>query len=981
MANSIAMYTNASETISGNVAAEKACGYKRLENVFTTSFIKTADGGRVSVNTEIKKTISQQGKLQSTGNNTDIAIDGSGMIPVTTSGNDMIKYTRSGNFRPDELGNLKNGANQLLMAWPLDKEGKIPANSSLSSSLLPVNFANTKGTPIATSIVSIAMNLNAGEEAMRGNGVTAKPQTLGANKTAGDAGILSPDQLGSSGLEIGDRFKFTSTPPGTEKSVIFGGVVVSNTPSNATPIFGATSANMTFDFTGGAITNDQKLIIEVPGVGKYSFRPAAVGNAQRKEFSNIYELADAINNINSLNARIGENGQLYVGPTDARKGLNFSEEGGGTLVSSFGFSNLAPSAVGEYRFNSLYTLRDAVNRDAADYSLKATIEDGAIQITSLLSTTAFTVEGESLGVHSISSAILNPAGTEKGRATVFISAPGSNLSEGDFVRLENVGGGIIDGLYSVSGAGANGFNVFIPDNNPLVFPALLAAGQIALGAAALWQRAPGEKESITAGTITGVAGANITIDGGAAHGLANDDVIYVSGGTFFEPGAGGNNITLPEGYYVVSGVAGNNFNVIATAIAAGAIAPGFNGVDLQFRKIGNDGAAYPNAATSGTFNSRIFNTNAIATNTITYHVGNNHTYAVGDIISLTGLGGPQLIDGITIDDNIAYKITAIGVGFVTFEVDATAGVAAAGATDITYADLAFVNTRTNNFSRFFEYFGIDQTKSQYDPTYNALNEDKNLSGGANASFTYPLSVYDSLGSPYRLMLRFAKLGNNEWTVELSAQKDEETGTYDITNIKPGSNGLIRSGILRFDSHGMLQGTPSGFEDPVVVQRNNGSAPSEIVIDWENKLSAIKSGTVSQTKNDNNVEIIQSDGQGAGNLVKLQISPEGYIVGTFDSGETRNLYQIPVALFPNLNGLEAGSSDTYEVNFRSGLAKYYVPGKSGAGKTIGSALEESNVDSTGELLKMKELSSAIALNARMASSKHQSNKQILDELRS
>ena len=139
----------------------------------------------------------------------------------------------------------------------------------------------------------------------------------------------------------------------------------------------------------------------------------------------------------------------------------------------------------------------------------------------------------------------------------------------------------------------------------------------------------------------------------------------------------------------------------------------------------------------------------------------------------------------------------------------------------------------------------------------------------------PITVYDSLGSSYTLLLYFAKLDNNKWAIEPTSKKDKD-GVFEVSNVLADTNGLIRQGIIEFDTDGKLLGIPDGFGEAIAVQHNNGSALGSITIDWENALSEITSGTVSQTKNPNNVEIIQGDGQGAGTLTKLEISPEGYI---------------------------------------------------------------------------------------------------------
>lgn len=351
------------------------------------------------------------------------------------------------------------------------------------------------------------------------------------------------------GLNVKDSFTFTSTPPGTAKTVTFGGIVSGNQASVANPILGATSDSTQFAFGAGLgqlVSGASKLTLETGGVS-YTFTALqGANNAKNKTFSTIKGLAAAINDVSSLQARVDENGRLYVAPTKADAALNFTESGNNantSLRASLGLADLGAQAD---RFNSLATLRNVVNKGQDVNSLKATIEGKGVKITSLLSTAGFNITGSSLGVHDITSAVLNPAQTEIGRATVQITAPNNGLSKGDYVRIENyAGGGVIDGLYLVTNAGVNSFNVSLVDA-PAGFPAV---GTIlpAPAVAASWQKVPGQQFAETNNCIFVSGGAGnitITVPGGTALGGVlpaenwnDDDVVYISGfGTMLEGG-------------------------------------------------------------------------------------------------------------------------------------------------------------------------------------------------------------------------------------------------------------------------------------------------------------------------------------------------------------------------------------------------------------------------------------------------------------
>jgi len=996
----VTMYSRANDTHANNIGAKEAWGHKKRENLFVNSFVGTSAGGISYVNSKTRSTNDIQGAIVNTGVVSDIGIDGAGMLVVADSATGRDVYTRRGDFRQDELGFWKNGGGQLLKAWKLDGEGNLPQNSSLLSSLEAVNFANTKGAPVATSVISIAMNLNADQQALRGPGVDAVLNTGGLNKATQTDSILLPEQ----GLNIGDSFTFTSTPPGLAKTVTFGGLVAGNQASIANPILGATSDSTQFAFgvnPGQLVSGASKLTITVSGVS-YTFTALqGANNAKNKTFSTIKGLASAINDVSSLQARVDENGRLYVAPTKAEAALTFTESGNNANTSLRASLGLADLGAQDDRFNSLATLRNAVNKGQELNSLKATIEGKGVKITSLLSTAGFNITGSSLvGVHDINSAVLNPTQSEVGRATVQITAPNNGLTKGDYVRIENyAGGGVVDGLYLVTNAGVNSFNVSLV-GAPAGFPAV---GTIlpAPAVGASWQKVPGQQfaETNNCTFVSGGGDITITVPGGTALGgalpaenWAVNDVVYISGlGTMLE---GAQDVTVPDGYYIINaynnaaGAGAATFDITPTANAGAGGAPAFvAAVPFSVRKIGSTGGGgYNNGvgAATGTFNVPVMTTDDVGTGKIKYYVGNNHGYTAGDVISFTE---GHVIDGINFAANTNYKITDApnGGNFVKFEVvgglavNGDEGATAAGDV-LTYASGTLANLSTNNFSRLFEFFGINQEKTDYDATYAADNVDKNLTSGKFASsetFSYPLTVYDSLGSSYTLLLNFAKLATNKWAVEVAAQQDKD-GIFDIQGLLT-DNGVLRAGIIDFDTDGNVITPVQGFDAPLQVQRNNGSALSNITIDWENTLSDIQSGTVTQNKNPNNVEIVQGNGQPAGTLVNLAISPEGFVVGTFDSGESRNLYQIPLALFANVNGLTAGSNGVFEISRESGELLLKAAGVGGAGNTLGGVLEASNTDTTTELLSVQELSNTIRANARVAATEFKNIQTILSEL--
>ena len=139
---------------------------------------------------------------------------------------------------------------------------------------------------------------------------------------------------------------------------------------------------------------------------------------------------------------------------------------------------------------------------AADASLKATIENGSIKITSKLATSAFTLNGNSFGVRNFTT-IVRGDGTEKGRAGITILSPAHGLQTGDLVKITGLGGQTPDGVYAVGRVfGEAGkedrFEIFVLSDDPKLapgggFPAAIIAPPIAIQTPGSWQKVPGQK--------------------------------------------------------------------------------------------------------------------------------------------------------------------------------------------------------------------------------------------------------------------------------------------------------------------------------------------------------------------------------------------------------------------------------------------------------------------------------------------------------
>jgi flagellar hook protein FlgE len=164
---------------SSNIANVNTVGYKTSTANFATFLASSGSAGDVSPSSvEVNQTqqLTKQGLLTTTGNSTDLALNGNGFFIVTDNpaNPQSTLYTRAGSFTPDQNGLLKNPSGFYLEGWTLNPDGSMPANRS---SLGLINLNSLNGTAEATSTMALRANLQASADPVPG--YTAGAMTAG----------------------------------------------------------------------------------------------------------------------------------------------------------------------------------------------------------------------------------------------------------------------------------------------------------------------------------------------------------------------------------------------------------------------------------------------------------------------------------------------------------------------------------------------------------------------------------------------------------------------------------------------------------------------------------------------------------------------------------------------------------------------------------------------------------------------------------
>jgi flagellar hook protein FlgE len=232
-----------------------------------------------------------------------------------------------------------------------------------------------------------------------------------------------------------------------------------------------------------------------------------------------------------------------------------------------------------------------------------------------------------------------------------------------------------------------------------------------------------------------------------------------------------------------------------------------------------------------------------------------------------------------------------------------------------------------------------------------IKSNLDASAAVGATFSTPVTVYDSLGGSHVLTFSFAKTGSNAWSYQISIP------AADVG--QAGAPNVINSGNLTFSGAGNLL-TPAA-DVPNIAILNLADGANNINFNWDLFEGTV--GTLTQVAAPSSASSPQQNGAGSGSLTQFSIGSDGMITGSFSNGKTAVLGQIVLANFPNLQGLLRTGRNNFSATLASGQAAIGTPGTSGRGSLTGGALELSNVDIAKEFASLIVAQRAFQANAR------------------
>jgi flagellar hook protein FlgE len=157
-ADSTALNTIANDLANINTTAYKGQAVN-FADLFYQQIGSTGGGNPIQVGAGVQvgsiETDFEQGSLNSTGNATDVALNGNGFFVVNNNG--VEDYTRDGNFSLSSTGSLETADGQPVMGYPA-VNGVVNTNAPLTPITIPVGQVEQ---PQATTTLNMIANLDA----------------------------------------------------------------------------------------------------------------------------------------------------------------------------------------------------------------------------------------------------------------------------------------------------------------------------------------------------------------------------------------------------------------------------------------------------------------------------------------------------------------------------------------------------------------------------------------------------------------------------------------------------------------------------------------------------------------------------------------------------------------------------------------------------------------------------------------------------
>jgi flagellar hook-basal body protein len=922
--------------IADNITNVSTIGYKNTRVDFSTLVTKQTSSTLFSpggVQSRPRQDTGVQGLLQSSSSSTDIAASGNGYFVVNEAprpgASDQFLFTRAGSFFQDNEGFLRNTSGFYLQGWPTDAAGTVvPANNDLSVAnqnilstdfLDTVNLSNVGGTATATSTISLGANLPANDTA----GTTHRTDVQFFDSLGNPNNISF--QYTKANVE--NQWRIDVDPPqGAAVLTLEDGTV------GAPQVYGSVG-QLEFNVATAAGDSvrrpaDGATVIIDDITYEFDSQPQnfIAGNATTTDFAITATASNATGTVTSI---AGTFTGLNVGDV-----LSIADAEDQNNVGTA--NELTVTAVSADGGNFSFTPNATTTANAADSLMVLTLFNGGVGETTTLK--RVDISSNTSLSEDIAAFIAAVKGADSDFANDANSSTGSNTVTNNRIRVSPASATTV--LFEDDGRSAISVNPsgLLDSTGTLVtaqknsFSIQKRANDYTDEVFFKFEAQPSDADTLTINGIvyefdtngaTTAGNNSVTIGSDVAATLLSlvsaieaNDANFASGGTRARLTAS-NATSTPTA--VATSLSGNTVTTEATAIAT-AIAASANNDSFDITADGVTTTFVISAAT--TFTQLAASIDGIA--------GLTATVSDGATLSISNASGRA----ITITDNVGSLATELGL-IATSPTQFTNGTTAANSAILsTTADTLVMTTLPNN------------------PANN--NSATNLAG------VYSVAFSNAFGAASNTVT----LTDNVTTRTTVAGSGTGGAAIDI----------LTKAALKFTADGL----PSeiNVKDVEVLDFANGAndmndVPTGVGSEISAKIeltfgTLLEANGFTQFGAEFTPVFIQQNGSRFGNFAGVTISGDGAVVALFDNGETRNIYQLPLATFTNVNNLESSSGNVWNATEASGDPTLREANNGPAGQIIQGSLEASTVDIGEEFTKMIVVQRAFSASAKIIS---------------
>ena len=237
-----------------------------------------------------------------------------------------------------------------------------------------------------------------------------------------------------------------------------------------------------------------------------------------------------------------------------------------------------------------------------------------------------------------------------------------------------------------------------------------------------------------------------------------------------------------------------------------------------------------------------------------------------------------------------------------------------------------------------------------------LRFDMNLPADAltGDAFASSVEMFDALGVSHTVNISWAKTAANTWVATFSDPVQTRTGiTSGTLDTDSATAGAQKTVTVNFNGDGSVASFVPTTPSFSVTGFTTGANDATVNLDLGTPglVDGLTQYSSNTTTPGLEISLIDQDGVRFGQLSSLSIDDSGLVTAFFENGVRLPVFQIPVATFPNPNGLTQIAGTVYDENEKAGNYNLRLPGQGSAGNIIAQSLEGSTTDTSEEFNKM------------------------------